>query len=159
MVELLVLVSVALLVVGVLGSVAPLLPSGLLSLAGVLLYWGQTGYSEPSLFVLLGFTAVALVTVAVDLFAGAFAAKAGGASTLTTTIAAVIGVALVFVAGPLGIIAGIAGTVFLIEYWRGDGVRDGVRAAVYATVGTLGSSVAQLLLTTSMLVAFLLVVL
>lgn len=159
MVEALTLLAVGLLVLGFVGSVVPALPGALLSVAGVLLYWWSTGYADPSTLVLAGFLVVGLFAAAVDYFGGAVAAGAGGASRWTVAAAAVVGFLLLFVVGPLGVILGVAGTVFALEFRRHGDVRRGGTAAVYAVVGVLGSALVQLLLTGSMLVGFLLVVL
>lgn len=148
-------IALALLVVGVVGSVVPLVPGGLASLAGVLLYWWSTGYADPGPVALV---ALSLLAVAVDQLGGAVAARAGGASLLTTAAAAVVGVALFFVAGPVGILAGVGGTVFVSEYRRHRDPKTGLRTAAYATVGVLASSAVQFLLTASILAAFVLAV-
>ena len=151
------LVAFALLVGGVLGSLLPVLPGPVLSLAGVYLYWWTTGYAEPALFTLLGLTLVGLVGVAVDLFGGALGARAGGASAATTAAAAVVGGLLFFVAGPVGVVLGVAGTVFAVEFLRERDARASLSAAVHATLGILASVVVQALLTLSILVAMVLV--
>jgi hypothetical protein len=158
MVEPLGWVALGLLVVGVVGALLPLLPGALASLAGVLLYWYSTGYTEPGPVVLVALVLVGLVTLAVDYFGGAMSARVGGASTVTTAVAAAVGVVLLFVAGPAGLLVGVAGTVFAVEFARNRDARQSGRAAAYAAVGVLASTVAQLLLTLSMLVAMLLVV-
>lgn len=157
--DLLILVALALLVGGVAGSVLPLLPGAPLSLAGVYVYWWSTGFSDPGVLALVGFTAVGLVAVVVDLFGGAISARAGGASMATTALAAVVGLVLLVFTGPLGMLVGIAGTVFAVEYYHHQDARSSTRTALYATVGVLSSMLAQVLLTLGMLVAFVLVVL
>ena len=159
MVEALTLVAVGLLVLGVVGSVVPALPGALLSIAGVLLSWWSSGYADPSTPVLAGFLVVGLLAAAVDYLGGAAAAGAGGASRWTVVAAGVVGFLLFFLVGPLGVILGVAGTVFALELRRHGDVRKGGTAAVYAVVGVLGSALVQLLLTASMLVAVVLVVL
>lgn len=156
--ELLALVALVLLVVGVVGSVVPLLPGALCSLAGVYLYWWVSGYAVPGPVILVGLTLLGLVALVVDYFSGPIAARAGGASLATTAIAAVVGFALFFVAGPFGILLGIAGTVFAIEFYRNDDVDASLRTAAYATVGVLASSAVQLVLTAAMLAVMLVVV-
>lgn len=157
MVETLVLVAFAALVVGVVGSLLPLVPGPLASLGGVLLYWYATGYADPGPIALAAFVLVLLATVAVDYVGGALTAKVGGASTTTTIVAAVVGFALVFVAGPVGLVVGIAATVFALEYYQREDTQASARAAGYATLGVLASAVVQVLVTASVLVAMLLV--
>lgn len=158
MVDPAVVAAVALLVGGVVGSVVPLVPGALLSLGGVVLYWWSTGYTSPGPVLLAVLVVVALATLVVDYFAGAISAKAGGASTLTTVIAAVVGLLLFFVTGPLGIVLGIGLTVFAVEYYRHRDAREGARAAAYAAVGVLGSALVQAVLTGAILLAMLAVI-
>jgi len=146
-----------LLVGGVLGSVVPALPGALLSLSGVLVYWWATGYTDPGLLVLAALVGLALLVLVVDLFAGVLAARAGGASGRTSLVAGVVGLLLFFVAGPVGVLLGIAGTVYALERVQGRSQRSSLRRAAYTTLGVLASVVVQALLTLGILVAMVLV--
>lgn len=150
-------VALILLVAGIVGSFLPLVPGGGLSMAGVGYYWYVTG--EPGTLVLVGLLGLGLLAVAVDWLAGALAANVGGASMRTTAIAAVVTLPLLVVLGPLGLLVGVAGTVFALEYRRHGDVELSLQAAAYATVGVLASTAMQVLMTASVLVGFLLVVL
>lgn len=152
-------VTLLLCVAGVVGSVVPGLPGAVFSLSGVLFYWWQSGYAEPGtllLVVLLGLAILALLT---DWFGGAAAAKASGASTMTTVAAGVVGLLLLFVAGPLGVVLGIGGTVFALEYREHGDPEASLRTAAYTTVGMLASALVQAMLTGAVLVGMLFVVL
>ncbi|KAB1194850.1 DUF456 family protein [Haloferax sp. MBLA0076] len=151
-------VALALLVLGVVGSVLPLLPGAVLSVAGVLVYWWSTGFTDPGLLGLFSLLFVGVVAVATDYGAGFIAARVGGASTRTSILAGVVGFILLFVLGPLGMFLGVAGTVFVIEYLEHEDAEESGRRALYTTVGVLASSVVQVLLTLSMLVGFAVVV-
>jgi hypothetical protein len=157
MVEPLGWVALGLLVLAVVGAVAPLVPGALLSFVGILLYWVSTGYADPSTPVLVVLSLVALGTAAVDYFGGALAAKAGGASTLSTLLASVVGVVLLFLTGPIGLIVGVGVTVFGVEFWLNRDPKQSARATLYAAVGILASTVMQVLTTFSLLVAMLFV--
>lgn len=150
----LVVVAFGLLVLGVVASVLPVLPSGALSLAGVLLHWWATGRPGPLVVVALAVTA--LVALAVDWAAGAIGAAAGGASLRTSVLASVVGIVLLIPVGPVGLVVGIAGTVFLVELYGGATQEESLRAAGYAVVGVLGSAFVQALLTGAVLVAMVL---
>lgn len=154
-VDLPVLVAFGLLVAGVVGSVLPAVPGAGLSLAGVLLFWWHAGYAEPTALVLVVLVLGGLFAVAFDWLGGALASRAGGASTRTMAVAGVVGFLLVFVAGPLGILLGIGGTVFAAEYLRGASAGASVRAAAYATAGVLASALVQLFVTLSILLVML----
>ncbi len=157
-VDLVTLLAILLLLGGVAGSVVPLLPGAGLSLAGVYLYWWHTGYAEPHLVVLVVLTVAGLAAMVVDILAGFVAAMASGASSQTTVLAGVAGFALFFVAGPLGIVLGVAGVVFAMEVAQGGSAGASVRRAAYTTVGVLASWAVQLLVTVSILVVMLLVI-
>jgi hypothetical protein len=151
MVDLLVVAAFALLVGGVAGAVLPLLPGAPLSLGGVLLYRWATG--EPGL-VLVGVLALAcLAAFAADLLSGTVGASTAGASTRVVVLATLVGIVGLLVVGPLGLLAGVAGTVFVGELARGRDAAAGARAAGIAVVGVLASAVVQVLLLASVLVA------
>jgi uncharacterized protein YqgC (DUF456 family) len=148
------LIAVALMILGVVGSITPMVPGALLSIAGILVYYWSTGYTRPGIIYLIGFILVGLIAVLTDYFAGSIAAKAGGASTKTSIIAGVVGFLMFFVAGPIGILVGVAGTVFLREFLISGDKEESMKAAGYSTLGVLGSTVVQLLITVSLLIAF-----
>ncbi|ADE04649.1 MULTISPECIES: DUF456 domain-containing protein [Haloferax] len=151
-------VALALLVLGVVGSVLPLLPGALLSVVGVVVYWVSTGFSEPGPIAFVGLTLVGLVALVTDYAGGMVAARFGGASTRTSIVAGVVGFLLMFLIGPLGIFVGVAGTVFALEYVDHQDAEESGRRALVATVGVLATAAVQALLTFSMLVGFVLTV-
>lgn len=157
-VELLTLLAVLLAVVGVVGSFVPLLPGAILSLAGVYTYWFATSYTDPGLLALAALTLAGLATVVVDWFGGAVAAKAGGASTTLAFGAGIVGLLGLLVAGPLGLFAGVAGTVFLVEYRESGDREASLRTAAYTTVGLLATNVVQALLTFGILLGLVVVI-
>jgi uncharacterized protein YqgC (DUF456 family) len=148
------LVAIALLLAGVVGSVVPVVPGAGLSLVGIYLYWWSSGYAVPGLAVLAAFTLVGVTAIVADQLGGALAASAGGASVKTTALASVVSIPLLFIAGPVGLVLGIAGTVFAAEFYRTRSAGQGARAAVFAAVGVLGSAVVQSVVTLSLLVGF-----
>jgi len=147
----LVLVAFALLAAGVAGSVLPLLPSGLLSLAGVLLYWWATG--EPGFLLLAVLVGLSVVAALVDWLAGFVGARASGVSTRTAALAGVAGFLLMLPTGPLGLVAGVAGTVFAVEFRESADLSGSARRAGHATVGVLASAGMQVVLTATVLAA------
>jgi uncharacterized protein YqgC (DUF456 family) len=157
-VDLIVILAFGFLVGGVLGSLVPGLPGAVLSLAGVLIYWWHTGYADPGPILLTGLVIAGLAAVAFDWLGGAVATRAGGGSTRSTVAAGVVGFLLFFVAGPLGVILGVAGTVFAFEFARGGSAAASLRTAAYATAGVLASAVIQFVVTASILLAMMFVV-
>jgi len=151
-------VAFVLLVGGVVRSLVPIVPSGLLSLLGVYAYWFATGYDEPGLLLLSGLTLVALVAMVVEWLSGAISAKAGGASTRTTVVATVVGFLGLLAFGPLGFLVGTAGVVFVLTYAENRDARKSLRAAGVTLLGMLTSNLLQVLLTGGVLVVMILVV-
>jgi uncharacterized protein YqgC (DUF456 family) len=150
-------ITVVLLVAGVVGSVVPAVPGALLSLVGVLFHWWATGYTTPGTLALLLFGGLAVAAILVDLFGGAIAASHGGASKLTVGAAIPVSLALAVFTGPLGILVGVPGTVFLLEFYRNGDSGQAQRAALVTTVGIFASTLVQALLTTTILIGFVLV--
>lgn len=157
MVELVLVAAIALLVVGVIGSVVPLVPSGLVSLAGV---WAYALFgSEPVGPILVTIlTLTALLAAVFEHLGGPIAAKASGSSNQVMVASTVGGLLLLFVMGPIGIIVGVVGTVFLLELKSGTDIEIAARRSLYTAAGVLASSVVQILLTLSILAAFVLFV-
>jgi len=150
--------ALALCLLAVVGSLLPLVPGAAFSVGGVLLYWWHTGYADPGALVLAGLLGLALLALVLDWFGGAVSASAGGASTRTTLAAAAVALPLTLLAGPVGLLLGVAGTVFLLTYRENDDVEASARVAAYATVGMLASAVAQAMLTGLVLLGMVLVV-
>ena len=150
-------VAVALLVGGVVGSLLPVIPGGLLSAVGVGYHASATGTPGPVAAAVLVTTA--LFAVAVDWLGGAVSARVGGASIRTAAAAAGSGFVLAVALGPVGFVLGIFAVVFGLEYRRHGDPRRGGRAAAYATVGILVSVATQVALTAAVLVGFLFAVL
>jgi len=151
-VDVMTVVAVALLVAGVVGSAIPSVPGALLSLAGVAAYWLGGGTAVGTL-TLAALAVVGVVAVVADWLAGTLAAKYGGASWTASILGGLVGLVLLFFVGPIGVILGLAGTVFVVEALRED-PRHATRAAAYSTVGALGSVVVQIAITVAMLATF-----
>jgi|APHM01.1.fsa_nt_gi Protein of unknown function (DUF456). len=151
--------AVALLVAGVVAVVVPLVPGSALSVGGVWLYWWSTGYTGPPTAVVAALTLVGVASVAIELGAEVLGARAGGASTLSSVLAAPAGLVGLFALGPIGMLAGIAATIVAVEVYRGATLRDGLRAATVAITAALASGVVQALLALSILIVFLTAVL
>ncbi|AHF99724.1 hypothetical protein HALLA_13950 [Halostagnicola larsenii XH-48] len=158
MVDALSLLAIALLIGGVIGTVVPLVPGGSLSLVGLFLYWWGSGFTEPGPLALVVLTFLGVLAILAEFLGGAIAARAGGASWKTTAASAVVGILLMIVTGPLGLLVGLFGTVFVLEIVQGGTLDRSVRSAAYATAGILASTAIQVLLTASILFGFVIAV-
>ncbi|WP_049901254.1 DUF456 domain-containing protein [Natrinema sp. J7-1] len=158
MVDAILVVAIALLVGAIVGAAVPMVPSGLLSLAGLIVYWVGAGAAELSALTFAVLVLIAVVTALVEFFGGSIAARAGGASWLTPAVAAVVGIVLMLATGPLGLLAGLFGTVFALEFVRQGELEGSARSAAYTTVGALASTAVQVLLTATILLGFVIAV-
>lgn len=153
--ELLTGLAVALLILGVIGAIVPMMPGALISLVGVSVYWWSTGFTQPHILVVILLYLTGFTALMFDLFAGAIGSKAGGASNRTVHAAAIAGVLFFFVGGPFGTIIGIALVVYLREYLLTDDSDKSFKAALYTTASMLGSTLVQGVLTGLMLLILL----
>lgn len=159
MIDAVALLALGLLVVAVVASVVPGVPAGAVALLAVyidVLFGAGEGMA---LWLLFSFTVVGLLAIVVDLFGGAITARAKGASQRTTFLAAGVGLVLLFVAGPIGVLLGIFGTVLVLALYDGRSFEEAGGNAVWATAGMLASGAAVFLLVLSMLVAYVVFVL
>lgn len=153
--ETIILVVLLLLIAGVIGSIVPMMPGALFSIAGILIYF--FGAENPSTLLTIFGLFTGVFTLAVDWFAGSVAAKYGGASTRTSLAAGFTGLlGFIFLGGPIGLALAVSATVFIREYLIHGDEKEGMKAAFYATLGVLGSALIQAMLTGSILIAFLL---
>lgn len=146
------LLAFGLLVVGVVGSVIPNVPGAVLSLAGVYLYWWNTGFAEPSTPLVAVITVLVVLVVIGGLFEDVIAARFSGASTLSATAAGLVGFVCFFVSGPVGMVVGSAVTVFVLEYRRQRDTKASATAATAVVLATVGSAVVELLVTIMLLI-------
>jgi len=155
-VDLFLILTLILLVIGIVGSLTPLVPGALVSIAGVLIYWWSSGYTEPSNLALALIVSTGIVAIAFDWLSGLISAKISGVSNRTSIAAGIIGLMLFFVAGPIGTIIGVAATVVVRNYLETGEFEESFKAGLYAAVGVLGSTVVQFVLTFLMLASFIL---
>lgn len=158
MVDLALAFAVALLVCGVVGSFVPLVPGALLSLVGIYYYWWQSGFAEPGVLFLVGATLLGLLTLAFDFLSSVISSTASGASLRTAAIAGAVGFVLLFLTGPIGMLAGVVVMTFALEFERSGDLERSARTALYTTLGMLASTAMQVVLTGALLVGFLVVV-
>ncbi|MGM0683638.1 MAG: DUF456 domain-containing protein [Halobacteriota archaeon] len=141
-------------------SFVPFVPSGVLAALVVVGYAYTTGFTQPSLSVLSALVALSLFASAMEWLSGLVSGRLGGASTRTVAAGTAIGIALLFVIGPLGLAVGVGGTVFLVSlYHNADDPRGAARMSAYAVVGVLAGSFVQAVLLAGVTVWFALSVL
>lgn len=158
-INVLTIVAVLLLVGGIVASVSPVVPGPLVSLLGVLVHWVGTGFAEPGPILLVVLVLAGLLTFVAGLVSEVVAARVGGASAKTTALGVLVGLGLAFFFGVVGLLVGIAGTVFVVEAVRKRDVKQGAVAAIAVVIASFASTVVQIAVTTGMFVTMLVVIL
>src|SRR5690606_22520530 len=131
------ILSSILIVLGVVGSVLPLLPGVPLVFAGILLYGWATGFTVINgSFVALAF-GLTLLSLVLDWVAGSLGARRYGATTWGVLGAMVGGVVGLLAFGPFGIIAGTFFGAMLGELLMGRAASAAMRAGWGSLLGLL----------------------
>jgi len=121
------IVSGILILIGIVGTVAPFLPGPPLALAGLLVYGFATGFAGFSGWVIGIFIALTVLTFLIDLFGPALGA-AGRRASRPAMFGSVLGTVL-GVFGPLGIVIGPLLGAFLGEFFLTGNPADASRVA------------------------------
>ncbi len=153
------LITFGLLIAGIVGSVVPRIPGAALSLLGVYVYWGGTGFGTPGTLTVILLTLVGVLALAGRLIGPVVSARIGGASTVNATIAGAVGVVAFFIFSLPGLIVATLVTVFLLELRRQNSISGGMTAASMMVFGTFATKALQVLLTSLMFVVMVVVIL
>lgn len=148
------IVSSLLVVLGVLGSVLPLLPGVPLIVAGYLLYGFATRFMLIDVRLILIALGLTLAAAFVDLGAGALGAKRFGASAWGIaggTLGTVLGIVVL---GPVGLVVGPVAGAILGEMLAGRTWEQASRAGIGGLIGFVGGSILRLIIALSMAALF-----
>ena len=151
---LLYLVSGILIVVGIAGTILPVLPGTPIVFAGMLLAAWTDGFRRIGLFTVIVLALLTLAAMATDFVAGLLGAKRVGASRL-----AIIGAAIGTVAGLSfgipGLLIGPFAGALLGEWLRHRDLGNAARVGVGTWIGMVAGAIFKLVLTFVMLGVFL----
>jgi uncharacterized protein YqgC (DUF456 family) len=144
----------ALIIVGTVGAVVPVLPGPPLAFAGAAYYAWKTNWMEvaPLTLIILGVLALAGSTA--DIWLSSAGAKKGGASGWVTLASMVGGIVGLFTMGLPGLLIGSIGAIVLVEYSRHKDWGKVVKASGGYLAGYLASLGVQLLVCITMAVIF-----
>lgn len=135
-----IIVSIIFFVVGIIGTVLPVLPGSILVFAGIFTYGFMTRFEDLSIhFFVLEFI-VLLITFLIDFLASAASTRKFGGSR-KASVGAVLGTlaGLIFL-GPLGIIIGPFLGASAAELLAGTDISQAVRSGVGSLIGILGGT-------------------
>ena len=132
--------------VGLASTLIPVIPDlGLILISalgyGLLVGWGENGWWLCTIIVLLG-----LAGQTAEMLVSGAGARRGGASWLSTFGGLAAGVVGLFVAGPIGLIAGLLLGTFMLEFIRHKNTEEALRAMFGMGVGYGVSFVVKFLL-------------
>jgi uncharacterized protein len=145
--------AAAVIVVGLVGAIVPVLPGIPLIFAGIWIIAGVDGYRHLGLGWLLGIAAVGAVGLVVDLFAGALGAKRMGASSQAVW-GALIGTVIGLFFGIPGLLIGPFVGAVLGELSAGNSVLRSAHAGVSAWVGLMFGTIIKLVSSLMMVALF-----
>lgn len=153
MTTLLWILSAALVVIGIAGTILPILPGVPLVFAGLLLAAWAGGFQAVGWPVLLVLGVLALLSILVDFAASSLGAKRVGASR-AAMLGAALGTLLGLFFGLPGLLIGPFAGAAVGQFLVRRDLADAGRAGVGAWVGFLLGSVAKLALAVAMVVIF-----
>jgi uncharacterized protein len=150
---LLTVLAAALIVVGLVGAIVPMLPGIPLIFAGIWLIAGADGYRHLGLGWLLGIAAVGAVGLVTDLLAGALGAKRMGASS-QAVCGALIGTLIGLFFGIPGLLFGPFFGAVIGELSAGNSVLRSAHAGVSVWVGLIFGTIIKLVSSLMMVALF-----
>ncbi|OGE80273.1 MAG: hypothetical protein A2660_01055 [Candidatus Doudnabacteria bacterium RIFCSPHIGHO2_01_FULL_45_18] len=147
------IISGFLIFLGTLGAILPFLPGLPLALAGLILFaWTSHAISIWGIAIFVG---LVLVTILVDIFAPALAAKGRKVSKYGVWGALIGGFLGIALLGPIGILLGPLAGAFFGEMMNAGTTEDALQAAGAAMIGLVIGSVFKLMVGLAMFVYFL----
>ncbi len=153
--QILYIISAILVLIGMLGTVLPVLPGIPIAFAGMWLAAWAGGYQEISIFVVILLGALTFMSILVDILASALGAKRAGASKMAI-VGAGIGslIGAVFFSLP-GLIFGPFVGVLAVETAKGKTMRDASKIGFATWLGMAVGAVLKIGLAFAMLGIFL----
>ena len=137
-------ISIILFIIGMIGTLLPILPGAALVYIGMLVYGLMTKFETLSLYFFILQALVLIVTFLVDYISTAASTKRFGGSK-QAAFGAVIGTIFgLVILGPLGIILGPFLGASAAEILRGIDMKQAIRSGFGSLVGVLGGTIFKL---------------
>ncbi|MGB1250629.1 MAG: DUF456 domain-containing protein [Candidatus Promineifilaceae bacterium] len=135
--------AVVLLIVGLVGTVVPILPGSVLMLFTVLFYGYSHQWQEPSVWITVVMVLILLSSGSADIWLPSLGIKTGGSSWLITILGMVGGIIGTFYGPFVGSILGYAIGVLLGSLYKYGDVRLALRTSLFGVAGQGAASVVQ----------------
>ena len=150
--------TIVLFAVGLIGTIAPVLPGTTIILAAAIIHRIMLGPDKSiSWHTIVVLVLLTLVSYALDVFAGYFGAKHFGA-TKWGTLGAIVGALVGLFFGIVGLFAGPVIGAIAGEFIAGKRMIDAGRAGWGSLLGNIGAMVAKLIIALAMIIIFLIAV-
>lgn len=147
-------ISIGLMIIGIIGTLAPFLPGTPLIFAGALIYGIYDDFQHLSLMTTGVLFLLMLISILVEYFSGVVGAKSFGASKYGNWGALIGGLTSIFWL-PFGLILGpLIGAVIGELYYRKD-FNTALRAGFGTLAGLLGGAILKLIIAIVMVITFL----
>jgi len=147
-------ITVILFIIGLAGTVLPVLPGVILIYLGMIVYGLFTGFVllDVTFFVVQG--VVTIVVLAADQIASVWGTKAYGGSKQAAWGAIAGALVAIFVLGPLGFLIGPVVGAVLVELLLGKSWKQAFQVGVGTLVGLVGGTLVKLLIEMLMIIYF-----
>lgn len=153
--EIITYIAISVLIVLVISSFMPIVPSGLLSSSTVIIFWWYTGYTEINILIVISLVFLGLLVEITDFASGIIAGKLSGSSNIAVIFGTIFGFILIFVIGPIGFVIGISSIVFIHSlYVEEDEVNIASKKSLYTVIGVLASNIIQFMMLSILVVTF-----
>jgi len=147
-------ISIILFILGMIGTILPLLPGPALVYGGILIYGLMTKFESLNLYFFILEALVLLVTFLVDFISSAASTRRFGGSK-QAAVGAVIGTIFgLIILGPLGIVLGPFLGASAAELLRGIDIKQAIRSGFGSIVGVIGGTIFKLCAEVLMIVYF-----
>jgi uncharacterized protein len=147
------IVAAILTLVGVIGTILPMLPGVPLVFAGLALAAWVDGFQQVSGFTVAILGVLTVMAMAIDFAASAFGTKIAGASRWAFFGAALGAIVGIFF-GPIGLFVGPFIGAVALEVWATQNIERSLKAGVGASIGILLGAVAKIALSFTMIGLF-----
>ncbi|MFC1591592.1 DUF456 domain-containing protein [Thermodesulfobacteriota bacterium] len=159
LIQILIIILVAVFfLLGLAGTVVPVLPGPLFVLAGAFIWAWYSGFAEVTWVIVAVLAALALVSQALDYLASMLGAKKFGASRwgiAGSLVGALVGIFF----GIIGIIVGPFLGAVVFEILHGKSLHSSLKIGFGTLVGFLGGAVGKIIITVTMIGIFVVVLL
>jgi len=141
-------------IVGMIGTILPLLPGVVLVYFGILLYGIMTHFTTLHLGFFIIQTIILVIVFASDYLSAALGAKVFGGSKQAMAGAIVGTILAIILLGPAGIIIGPIAGAFIVELIRGVEVKKALQVGFGTLIGVIGGTLFKLAAELVMIIYF-----